>query len=110
MMTGTGEASIFSMISRVESTRPPGVLISMRTALSWWAAASSRARAMYSTVTGWMASSREMRRTSAEESLEKMDRKIISTTKGLTTKDTKGHEGKRAGAGHASAFLLRAEN
>jgi len=29
---GHGEATIFSMMSRVESTRPPGVLISMRTA------------------------------------------------------------------------------
>ncbi len=32
MITGTGEAVIFSMIWRVESTRPPGVLISINTA------------------------------------------------------------------------------
>ena len=44
-MTGTGEATIFSMISRVESTSPPGVFISIRTAWSWLAAADSQGAA-----------------------------------------------------------------
>src|SRR5271166_2909524 len=67
MMTGTGEATIFSMISRVESTKPPGVLISITTASSLLAAAESSARPMYSAVTGWIASSTVMRKTSAEQ-------------------------------------------
>src|ERR1022692_2322732 len=67
MMTGTGEATIFSMMSRVESTRPPGVLISIRTAWSWFAAATASARPIYSAVTGWMASFTAMRKTSAEQ-------------------------------------------
>src|SRR6266849_198471 len=66
MITGTGDAMIFSMMSRVESTNPPGVLISISTAWSWLAAADWRARSMYSAVMGWMASLTTILRTSAE--------------------------------------------
>src|SRR5882724_6229917 len=66
MITGTGEAMIFSMMSRVESTNPPGVLISISTAWLWLAAADWRARSMYSAVMGWMASLTTILRTSAE--------------------------------------------
>src|SRR6266478_56130 len=66
MITGTGDAMIFSMMSRVESTSPPGVLISISTAWSWLAAADWRARSMYSAVMGWIASLTTILRTSAE--------------------------------------------
>ena len=56
MMTGTGEASMSATISRVESSRPPGVPMEMRTAEAWRAAASSRPRLRYSAVMGWMVS------------------------------------------------------
>ena len=66
-MTGTGEDSIFSMILRVESSNPPGVFISISTAWSWFAAAASKARPRYSTVTGWMTSLTSTFSTSAEQ-------------------------------------------
>src|SRR5712692_9978656 len=66
MITGTGDAMIFSMMSRVESTNPPGVLISISTAWSWLAAADWRARSMYSAVMEWIASLTTILRTSAE--------------------------------------------
>src|ERR1017187_497987 len=55
-MTGTEDAEIFSIISRVELTRPPGVLISISTAWSLRRRASSMARAMYSALMGWIVS------------------------------------------------------
>src|ERR1700758_3296164 len=66
-MTGTGESTIFSMISRVDSTRPPGVLISISRTWAFFALASARARPMYSSVMGWMVSLRTILRTSALE-------------------------------------------
>jgi hypothetical protein len=51
-ITGTDELEIFSMISRVELTIPPGVFISINTALQWRRAASSIARSMYSRLIG----------------------------------------------------------
>src|SRR5271165_2006529 len=56
-MTGTGDDVIFSMMSRVELTRPPGVFISMSRAWALRRWASSMARAMYSALMGWMVSS-----------------------------------------------------
>src|SRR6266404_2563611 len=47
-MTGTGDATIFSMILRVESSSPPGVFNSISTALSLFRSASVSARPMYS--------------------------------------------------------------
>src|SRR5882724_2145038 len=83
MITGTGEAMIFSMMSRVESTNPPGVLISISTAWLWLAAADWRARSMYSAVMGWMASLTTILRTSAEV---KEDRRETSA-KAMTNRD-----------------------
>ena len=51
-MTGTGDATIFSMILRVESSSPPGVFNSISTALSLFRSASASARPMYSSVMG----------------------------------------------------------
>src|SRR3954454_15349035 len=67
MMTGTGEARIFSMIFRMDESRPPGVRRSIRTALALVVFASVRPRSMYSAVMGWMASSTVILRTSAKE-------------------------------------------
>src|SRR5580693_5896656 len=96
MMTGTGEATIFSMISRVDSTRPPGVLISMRTAWSLFLSAAARARATYSAVTGWMASSSWIFRTSAEET-------VARNTETITAKRIRGRN-------EWSMLLLIADN
>ena len=65
-MTGTVEPVIFSMISRVELMRPPGVLISINTAWSWLRCASSIAREMYSALMGWIVSSTTTFKISAE--------------------------------------------
>ena len=56
-MTGTGEARIFSMIARVESSSPPGVCSSISTASALVWRACSMARSMYSALMGWMVSS-----------------------------------------------------
>ena len=65
-MIGMGEAKNFSMMPRVESTRPPGVLISISSACALVAFASSRARPRNSSVTGLMVSFSTTLRTSAE--------------------------------------------
>ena len=52
MMTGTGDASMSATISRVESSRPPGVPMEIKTAAAWRLAASSRPRLRYSAVIG----------------------------------------------------------
>ncbi len=51
-ITGTLELVIFSMISRVELSRPPGVFISINTACAPVRAALSMAREMYSALIG----------------------------------------------------------
>jgi len=51
-MTGTEDAVIFSMITLVELSRPPGVLISINIALSLVRCAWSMAREMYSALMG----------------------------------------------------------
>src|SRR2546425_2109795 len=103
MITGTGDAMIFSMMSRVESTNPPGVLISISTAWSWLAAADCRARSMYSAVMGWMASLTTILRTSAEaEDDSREDRaKMMSSNRSVRM-------GSAAAALSPRAGLLRA--
>src|SRR5882762_9149213 len=64
------------MMSRVELTRPPGVLISISTAWAFLVCASARARLMYSSVMGWIVSFRTIFSTSADEGVGK-----ISTVK-----------------------------
>src|SRR5882762_4493579 len=73
-MTGTGEAVIFSMMSRVELTRPPGVLVSISTAWAFLACASAMARPMYSSVVGWIVSFRTIFSTSADEGVGRISR------------------------------------
>src|SRR6185369_16791671 len=52
-MTGNGDATIFSMVWRIASIRPPGVLRRSRTASAFSRFAWSIARETISTVTGW---------------------------------------------------------
>src|SRR5579859_6421780 len=66
MITGTADVVMCSMICRVESTRPPGVFSSINTASSWRRLASAMARAMYSSLMGWMVSSTTIFKISAE--------------------------------------------
>src|SRR5271170_2341540 len=57
-MTGTAESRIWRTISRVVSSRPPGVLSSMRTAAACISSACLRPRTTYSSLIGWMVSFR----------------------------------------------------
>jgi len=52
-MTGTGDATIFSTVSRIASIRPPGVLRRSKMASAFSRLAWSMARETISTVTGW---------------------------------------------------------
>src|SRR6266436_5256213 len=76
MITGTGEARILLMISRMASITPPGVLSSIRTASSFSAAAWSIARSMRSWVAAWMVSSMTIFKTWA---LDKEQSKTVET-------------------------------
>ena len=52
IITGTGDASMSATISRVESSRPPGVPMEIKTAAACRLEASSRPRFIYSAVIG----------------------------------------------------------
>src|SRR5216684_4414098 len=81
MTTGTWDPVIFSMILRVESTSPPGVLISINKAWSLRRWASSMARAMYSSVMGWMVSLITTLSTSAEAAEQRSASTVRRTKK-----------------------------
>src|SRR5450755_654699 len=65
-MTGTGDLIIRCMIERIDTSRPPGVFNSMRTASACAAAASSSARPTNSSVIGWIMSSIRIRTMAAD--------------------------------------------
>ncbi len=64
-ITGTFDVISFSTMERVESSSPPGVVISMTTASECSLAARARPRSMNSSLIGWITSLRLSRRTSA---------------------------------------------
>src|SRR3982751_1911501 len=71
MITGTGEAMMASMMSRVASESPPGVWIWIRMASALISVAYWIPRWMYSVVMGWMVSWIVTLTTSAREKLIK---------------------------------------
>src|ERR1700676_3470378 len=71
MIMGMGEDRIFSMMSRVDSSKPPGVLISISKAWALLRSASAMARPMYSSVIGWIESFTTIFNPSAEEEAER---------------------------------------
>ena len=79
-ITGTGDASIFAMIERVESTRPPGVRNSISTASALVCRACSMARPMYSSLMGWMVSSRRILTTPPAKAIPDVRNTRMETT------------------------------